>query len=108
MTTRSHKVDLKARLASKEYASLYLETAFHESSLDHDWAAFGLALRNVIEAQNKDIAQFAKNSGVSRQHLYLLFGKKANPTLNTLVQILDELDLSIGILPQSEPKRKTA
>ncbi len=108
MRTRSHKIDLKRRLASKEYASVYLETAFRESSLDHNWAAFGLALRNVIEAQNKDVAQFAKDSGVSRQHLYLLFGKRANPTLNTLVQILGELDLSIGILPQSELKLAAA
>jgi probable addiction module antidote protein len=108
MPIRNHNQDLKARLASKEYASLYLETAFRESCLDHNWAAFGLALRNVIEAQNKDVAQFAKNSGVSRQHLYLLFGKKANPTLNTLVQILEELDLSIGILPQSDKRRKFA
>ena len=108
MPTRNHSQDLKTRLASKDYASVYLETAFRESCLDHNWAAFGLALRNVIEAHNKDVAQFARNSGVSRQHLYLLFGKKANPTVNTLVQILDELDLSIGILPQSERRRKIA
>jgi DNA-binding phage protein len=39
------------------------------------------------------VAQLANDSGVSRQHLYLLFGKNANPTLNTLVPVLDELDL---------------
>ena len=108
MPTRNYQQDLKTRLASKAYATLFLETAFRESCLDHDWAAFGLALRNVIEAQNKDVAQIARISGVSRQHLYCLFGKKANPTINTLVQILHALDLSIGILPQGERRKKAA
>lgn len=108
MPTRNHHADLKTRLASKEYAALYLETAFRESCHDQDWAAFGLALRHVIEAQDRDVAQLARDSGVSRQHLYLLFGKNANPTLNTLVPVLDELDLSIGILPRSDTRKKAA
>ncbi len=108
MPTRNYHDDLKARLASKEYAALYLGTAFRESCHDQDWAAFGLALRNVIEAQDRDVAQLARDSGISRQHLYLLFGKNANPTLNTLVPVLDELNLTIGILPQTEARKKTA
>lgn len=107
MPTRDHNADLKTRLASKEYAALYLETAFRESCLDQDWSAFGVALRRVVEAQDRDVAQLARDSGVSRQHLYLLFGKNANPTLNTLVPVLDELNLSIGILPQTVPRKKT-
>lgn len=106
MPTRDYNADLKTRLASKEYAALYLETAFRESCLDQDWSAFGVALRRVVEAQDRDVAQLARDSGVSRQHLYLLFGKNANPTLNTLVPLLDELDLSIGILPQIVTKKK--
>jgi DNA-binding phage protein len=107
MPSVNYNEDLKVRLGSKKYASVYLETAFRASCEDQDWAAFGQALRNVIDAQGRDVAEFARNSGVSRQHLYLL-GKKSNPTISTLVQILDELDLSIGILPQSESRRKSA
>jgi probable addiction module antidote protein len=87
---------------------VYLETAFRESCLDHNWASFGIALRSVIEAQNKDIAQIARDSGVSRQHIYCLFGKQANPTINTLVQILRALDFSIGIIPQVYGRQKAA
>lgn len=107
MPSVNYREDLKERLASKKYAAIYLETAFRASCEDQDWAAFGIAVRNVIEAQGRDVADFARDSGVSRQHLYLL-GKKSNPTISTLVQILDELDLSIGILPQAEPRRKSA
>lgn len=106
MPTRSHDDDLKLRLRSKPYASLYLQTAFQESSLDQNWAAFGLALRNVLEAQNRDVADFAERSGVSRQHLSLLFGKRANPTINTLLRILGELDLSLSIQPQRARTQK--
>ena len=108
MPSRDYNADLKTRLATKEYAALYLETAFRESCLDNDWSAFGLALRRVVEAQNRDVTQLARDSGVSRQHLYLLFGKNANPTLNTLIPVLSELDLSIGILPQTKARKKTA
>ena len=106
MPSRDHREDLKLRLASKKYASTYLETAFRESCRDQDWAAFGLALKSVIEAQAKDLSQFAKEAGVSRQHLYLLFGNRSNPTLNTLIPILDELDLSISIRPVSGSRNR--
>lgn len=108
MPARNHREDLRKRLASKDYAALYLETAFRESSQDQDWGAFGTALRNVIEAQDIDVAALARNSGVSRQHVYLLFRKSANPTLNTLVPVLGELKLSLSILPQCEERKKSS
>ena len=108
MPTRNHHQDLKARLASKAYAAEYIETAFRESCRDQDWAAFGVALRNVIGAQRRDIAKLARDSGVSRQHIYRLFGEDTNPTLSTLVPVLEELDLSMSIMPYAERRNKSA
>ena len=108
MPTLNYHDDLKTRLASKECAAVYLETAFRESCHDQDWAAFGLSLRQVIEAQAREVAQLARDSGVTRQPLSLSFGKNANPTMNTLVPVLAELDLSIGIRPQSAARRKAS
>ncbi len=105
MPSVNYSEDLTARLGSKEYSLVYLKTAFRASCEDQDWEAFGQALRNVIKAHGRGVAGFARDSGVSRQHLYLL-GKKSEPTIATLVQILDELDLSIDILPVSRRRKK--
>ncbi len=106
MPTLDYHLDLKKRLARREFASAYLETAFQESCRDGDWAAFGLALRQVIEARDLDLTQFSKAAGVNRQHLYLLFGSKANPTLHTLVPILTQLDLTLSLRPRPKLRPK--
>jgi hypothetical protein len=59
MRTRNYQQDLKKRLASKEYASVYLETALRESCRDRNWAAFGIALGDVIESGNDREFSFA-------------------------------------------------
>ena len=107
MPMRNHHQDLKTRLASKEYAALYIEAAFRESCRDQHWAAFGAALRNVIGAQKRDVAKLARDSGVSRQHIYRLFGEDTNPTLSTLVPVLEELNLSMSILPHAKGRKKS-
>ena len=103
--TKSYKVDLLKRLSSKRYSLQILQASFEESCADENWEAFGLTLRLVIEAQG-DKRSFAKRAKVSRNHLYRLFDKDANPTLKTLLPVLTQLGLRLNLAPGE--KRKAA
>lgn len=55
-----------------------------------------MALKFVVEAQGEKRA-FAKKINISRNHLYRLFEKNANPTVRTLLPILSELGLKLSL-----------
>lgn len=49
-------------------------------------------------AQNKGgITQLAKKTGLARGNLYRILSEEGNPTLSTLLEILDALDLQLKI-----------
>jgi len=96
MKTISYKKGLHKRLKNKKYALGLLHHAFDESCRDGNWAAFGVILEDIIEARSNK-KNFAAKANLSRQHLYRLFGKKANPTLNTLLPVLSELGLKLTL-----------
>ncbi len=108
MKTINYREGLLQRLKNKKYAFGLLQTAFEESCNDGNWEAFGVVLEDVIEAQSSK-KDFAEKVRLSRQHLYRLFGKKANPTLNTLLPVLSELGFTLTLSPSHiEKRRKSA
>jgi DNA-binding phage protein len=96
MKTASYQEDLIERLRSTEYAKKLLCHSFDESCRDGNWKAFGLILQDVISAQGS-IHAFAQRAGISRPHLYKIFGRSANPTLKTLLPILETLGLTLAL-----------
>ncbi len=96
MKSVNYKDDYLERLKNSKYAKGLLKVAFQESIEDGNWQAFGLLLNDIIDAQSSK-KEFAKKSKISRQHLYRLFSKNANPTLKTIVPILHELGLKLAI-----------
>jgi DNA-binding phage protein len=96
MSTTKRKQVYQARLADPKYARGLLKAAFEESIEDGNWEAFGLVLQDIIGAQGDKVA-FAKKVKMSRQHLYRLFGKGANPTLKTLSLVLAEFGCKLTI-----------
>lgn len=103
MPTKSYKTDLIERLSSKKYALQLLQASFDKSCEDGNFEAFGLTLKLVIEAQG-DKQPFAKRAKVSRNHLYRLFDKDANPTLKTLLPVLTQLGLRLNLSPGERKK----
>ena len=103
MQTKSFNEDLLGRLSSKRYSLQLLQASFDESCKDGNWEAFGLTLKLVIEALG-DKRSFAKRANVSRNHLYRLFDKDANPTLKTLLPVLTQLGLRLNLATR-EKKR---
>jgi DNA-binding phage protein len=96
MKAISYRQGLLRRLSSKRYASKLLQHAFEESCKDGNWEAFGLVLQDVIEAHGNKQA-FARKIRISRQHLYRICGKNANPTLKTLLPLLSSLGLRLAL-----------
>lgn len=87
-----YKKDLLNDLRSdKGYAAMYLSAAIKDSP-----EAFLVALRDVAEA-HKGIAKLARVARVNRENLYRIFSEKGNPRLNTLIPILEALDMSIAV-----------
>ena len=97
MATIDYKTDYHKRLRNSGFAKRLLKQAFEDSLDDGNWEAFGLLLQDIIEAQGKGKKLFAENVKISRQHLYRLFRKGANPTLKTLKPVLGRLGFRLTL-----------
>lgn len=98
--SRSYKEGLLRRLKDNTEAANYLEAALEDSH-----AAFLVALKNVLDARK--VAVVARESGVSREHIYQMLTKSGNPRLNSLEKILHALGLRLGIRLENNPAHPT-
>lgn len=96
MKTRNYQDDMLENLKNRTFAAKLLQYSFEESCRDGNWEAFGIVLKDVISALGNTQA-FAKEANISRANLYKLFGKKANPTIDTLLPVLSNLGLTLQI-----------
>lgn len=104
MPVRNYQKDLIKKLSKDtKYTLLYLQTAFEEVLKDEDFAAFGLALNDVLEAQklnknSRNLQNIAEAANISRQQLLRIRnGESSNPTLKSLISILKELNIKISL-----------
>jgi probable addiction module antidote protein len=71
-----------------------------------------LMLRSLAEAYG-GLGAVAAKAGISRESLYRSLSPKGNPTLKTLVAVLNTMGLRLSVVPQQKkaqkrPARKTA
>ncbi len=64
-----------------------------------------LTLRSLAEAYG-GLGAVAAKAGVSRESLYRSLSPKGNPTLKTLVAVLNTMGLSLSVVPQPKKARK--
>jgi len=88
--TRPYREVLLERLANPEVAQHYLNAA-----LDESLESFLKALMNV--AQARQVSKVAKEAGVQRESLYRALSDQGNPTLGTLVSVLNAVGLKMSI-----------
>lgn len=82
------------------FADEYLQAAMEQAELEGGREALLSALRNVAEAQG--MAQVAERAGIQRESLYRALSPKGNPTLKTLVAILEAAGLRLAITRRDE------
>ena len=96
---RSYDVFLMKELKDSAFAAEYLTAAVHDASLE----GFLIALKNVAEA-NGGIGELAKLTKLNRQSMYKMFSERGNPTVSSLVTVLNAIGLNLSFQPQ---RRKT-
>lgn len=93
---RDYQLDLIERLQDTEYAEMYLNASLESYMEDQDIKAFLLTLEHLARAKYS-IKDLAKQTGISRQHLYRIFDNDSKPNFMTILQMIDSLGFSINI-----------
>jgi|SRR5579863_8328170 len=91
--------ELISALQDPREAIGYLNAALQ----DEDPRIFLVALKNVLDAQDKDLAEFARETQLNRENLYRMLSSHGNPKLTSIVSVLNGLGLHLAI---QEGKRK--
>jgi len=64
-----------------------------------------LMLRSIAEAYG-GLGAVAAKAGISRESLYRSLSPKGNPTLKTLIAVLNTMDLRLSVVPKPKRARK--
>ena len=84
---------LKEKLQNKRIAAMYLEECLADGNIE----LFKRALKNVADAQLGGITALSRDVELNRQSLYRSLSEDDNLRLNTLVKVLDALELRIAV-----------
>lgn len=77
------------------FANEYLDAAMEEVDQEGGPQALLSALRNVAEAQG--MAVVAERAGIPRESLYRALSPKGNPTIKTLLAVIEAAGLKLGV-----------
>jgi probable addiction module antidote protein len=88
-----------------EFAVEYLKAALESLNDPDDRGASLLMLRAFAEAYG-GLGAVAAKAGISRESLYRSLSPKGNPTLKTLVAVLNTMGLRLSVVPQPKKARK--
>ena len=93
--------------SNRELAIEYLKAAMESLENPNERAGALLAFRSIAEAYG-GLGAVAKEAGISRESLYRSLSPKGNPTLKTLVAVLDTMDLRLSVVEKRQAKAKRA
>jgi len=102
-----HEREVEELRADPEFAVEYLKAALESLNDPDDRGASLLMLRAFAEACG-GLGAVAAKAGISRESLYRSLSPKGNPTLKTLVAVLNTMGLSLSVVPQPKPARRRA
>ena len=81
--------------ADPDFAAVYLAAALDEADQPGGQSALLAALRQIAEAQG--MAKVAERAGIPRESLYRALSPRGNPTLKTLLALLNATGLRLGV-----------
>ena len=91
MALKLRPFDPAEHLQSEEDILYFLEAAMEGNDPAHIARALG------VVARSKGMTEIAKKSGLGRQALYNALSENGNPTLETLVAVLNALGLELSV-----------
>lgn len=89
--TKTRPFDPARYLQTEEDILYYLEAAMEGNDPGHIASALGDV------ARSQGMSDIARKAGVGRQALYSALSENGNPTLETLVGVLDALGLQLSV-----------
>lgn len=97
--SRSHDESVIEMLkADPEFANEYLAAALDEADQPGGQQALLMALRHIAEAQG--MSAVAKRAGIPRESLYRALGPRGNPTVKTLLAVVNASGLHLSVARQ--------
>jgi len=81
--------DAAEYLESNEAIEVFMADAFETGNPSYIAHALG------VVARAKGMSQIAKDTGLSREHLYRSFSEQGNPTLKTTLAVMQALGLEM-------------
>jgi len=98
-TGRSHdQMVVEMLQADPEFADVYLAAALEEVEQPGGHQAMLTALRHIAEAQG--MANVAAKAGMPRESIYRALGQRGNPTIKTLLAVLNASGLHLSVARQ--------
>jgi probable addiction module antidote protein len=94
-----HDAEVAELRADHGLAVEYLRAAMESLDNPDDRAAGLLALRTVAEAYG-GLGAVAAEAGISRETLYRTLSPKGNPTLRTLLAVLNTVGMRLSVEPE--------
>jgi probable addiction module antidote protein len=102
-STSHHEREISELRSDRALSIAYLKAAMLSLGDPEDRAAGLLALRAVVQAHG-GLAAVAAEAGISREALYRSLSATGNPTLKTLVAVLNAVGMRLAV----EPVRRRA
>jgi len=96
-----HEREVEELRADRELAIEYLKVSMESLSIPEERAGALLSLRAVAEAYG-GLGAVAAAAGISRESLYRALSPKGNPTLKTLVAVLNTVGLRLSVTQEHE------
>lgn len=93
MTTKLYNWNVNDALKTPEDRAAYIEAAMAEN----DPEFLTVALGDVAKAEG--MSKIARKANVTRENLYRAFSPGGNPTMATVMRVLDALGLTIRVSP---------
>ena len=93
MRTKLYDWNVTDALKTPEARAAYIEAAIEEN----DPAFLTVALGDVAKAEG--MTKVARKAKVTRENLYRAFSPGGNPTMATVMRVLDALGLTIRVSP---------
>ena len=91
MALKVYPYDTADLIETEEDILSYLEIAMEGNDAKHIARALG------VIARSKGMTEIARKSGLGRQALYNALSENGNPTLETLVAVLNALGLELSV-----------
>jgi probable addiction module antidote protein len=101
-----HEREVEELRQDPEFAVEYLKAALESLDDPEDRGASLLMLRSLAEAYG-GLGAVAAKAGISRESLYRSLSPRGNPTLKTLVAVLNTMGLSLSVVRQKKARKPT-